>query len=296
MKLELNLNSEPFSLDTTLLCGQLFRWRKLGCWWYGNVDERVFRIRQTGNTLGFEGVHSSFVRDYFRLGDDLPHITSTINHDAFIARAIHEFEGLRIVRQPVWECLISYICATYKNIPAIQDMILRLSKRFGNEVTFDDGLFHTFPEPSRLANATLDELRSCGLGFRAKRVLEAARMVVNRAVDIEALKELDYGSAKHELFRFPGVGNKAADCILLFSLEKLEAFPVDVWIKRVIQNQYANHFNAPFIHKISTKNSLSKREYNSIGSFARNYFGEYAGYAQEYLFHLVRKNRVVVGA
>lgn len=296
MQLELNLHSEPFNLDATLLCGQLFRWRKLGSWWYGVVDERVFRINQVDSTLNFEGVHTSFVCDYFRLGDDLPNIISRIRRDAFIARAIHACEGLRIVRQPVWECLISYICATYKGIPAIRDMILRLSERFGNQLTFDDRVFHTFPEPGRLVNATLDELRKCGLGFRAKRVLEASRMVVDGEVDIETLREVDYGSAKRELLRFPGVGNKAADCILLFSLEKLEAFPVDVWIKRAIQTQYANHFNTTFIHKISAKNSLSNREYHSVGAFARNYFGEYAGYAQEYLFHFVRKNPGVVQA
>lgn len=291
MELKLNKHLTPFDLENTLQCGQLFRWEKHEDWWYGNVEQQVFKVRQTNSVLGFEGTNVDFIRNYFRLDDNLTQIVSEINRDSLIKRAIHAFLGLRIARQSPWECLISYICATYKNIPAIKDMISELSKRFGNEIAFENHVSYTFPEPNVLTNATLDELRKCKLGFRAKRVRETARMVDCSEVDFEALKKIDYETAKDELLRLPGVGNKVADCVLLFSLEKLEAFPVDVWMKRIAQKHYANHFDASFIRKVSEKTSLSTKEYNRIGSFAREYFGKYAGYAQEYLFHFVRSKQ-----
>jgi N-glycosylase/DNA lyase len=139
-----------------------------------------------------------------------------------------------------------------------------------------------------LAEASIDELRRCGLGYRARLVREAAQMVADGKVDFEQLKKADYEEARAVLLQVSGVGNKVADCVLLFSLEKLEAFPVDVWVRRIVERHYSNHFDTSFIHKISTTNSLSKKAYDDIGSFARGYFGRYAGYAQEYLFHFVR--------
>lgn len=288
MELELNLNSTPFDLESTLQCGQLFRWKKHRGWWYGIVEKRVFKVRRTYNILEFKGVNVDFVKNYFRLDDNLPQIVSEISRDSLIRRAVQEFSGLRIVRQNPWECIISYICATYKNIPAIKNMISELSRQFGTKTSFESYDFHTFPEPDALAESTLDELRKCRLGFRAKWIREVAEMVDSHEVDFEAIKQADYETAKAELLHLPGVGNKVADCILLFSMEKLDAFPIDVWIKRVIHSYYADYFNASFIDKISEKKSLSSREYDRIGSFARDYFGKYAGYAQEYLFHFAR--------
>ncbi len=288
MELKLNPDSTPFNLESTLQCGQLFRWEKHGDWWYSVVEKRAFRVRQTDNTLEFENTNVDFVKTYFRLDDNLPQIISEICRDSLMKQAVHAFPGLRIARQSPWECLISYICATYKNIPAIKDMILELSRRFGEEITLESYRFYTFPEPDVLANATVNELRKCKLGFRAKAVREAARMVSRNRIDFDALKKADYETARSELLKIPGVGNKVADCVLLFSLEKLEAFPVDVWIKRVIQERYASHFDASFIAKLSEKKSLSPKAYDGVGSFARDYFGRYAGYAQEYLFHYAR--------
>lgn len=291
MELKLNRHLTPFDLENTLQCGQLFRWEKQEGWWYGIVGQQVFKVRQKNNILEFKGTDARFIKEYFRLDDNLPQIVSEINRDSFIKRAVQAFPGLRIVRQNPWECLISYVCATYKNIPAIRNMIFELSRRLGDKTAFENHASYTFPEPSILGNATLNELRKCKLGFRAKRIRETARMVASNEVDFEALKKNDYETAKDELLRLPGVGNKVADCVLLFSLEKLEAFPVDVWIKRTVQKHYANHFDASFISKVSEKTSLSTKEYNRIGSFARKYFGKYAGYAQEYLFHFVRSKQ-----
>ncbi len=290
MELELNQHSTPFNLENTLQCGQLFRWEKHGDCWYGLVNQRVLKVRQENSVLEFKGASVDEVRKYFRLEDDLPEIITEICRDSLIRRAVQASPGLRIVRQEPWECLISYICATYKNIPAIRNMIFELSKRFGEEIVFDDYVFYTFPEAHTLVEASLDELRECGLGFRAKLVQETARIVEVSGVDFEMLKKVDYETAKGDLLCLPGVGNKVADCVLLFSLDKLEAFPIDVWMKRVVQNNYALHFDPLFIEKLSLKPSLSTKAYDEIGAFARGYFGEYAGYAQEYLFHYARNS------
>lgn len=180
------------------------------------------------------------------------------------------------------------MCATYKNIPAIRKMILNLSRRFGERITADRHNFYTFPRPAALAEASLKEMKRCGLGFRAERILDVSRLIAKEKFDLEALRKMDYEDAKRELLALPGVGPKVADCVLLFSLDKLEAFPVDVWMKRIILEFYRDHFEQGFTAKILGKTSLTRREYKRVNSFGRKYFGKYAGYAQEYLFHFGR--------
>jgi len=278
----------PFNLDLTLCCGQAFRWSKKGEWWYSIVNDKPFKIRQIADILEFENVDESFVKRYFGLNDDLSRIFQTIARDKHIKTAINKFSGLRILRQNPWECLISYICATYKNISAIQQMIYNISKKFGNKTYFDKCEFYTFPTSETLAKATVNALRDCGLGYRAKYVSETAKVVYKNDFDLERLKKMPYEKARKELLSLFGVGLKVADCVSLFGLEKLEAFPVDVWIKRAITNHYANHFPQEFINKILPCKSLSPTEYNRVNLFGREYFGEYAGYAQEYLYHYER--------
>ena len=290
MKIRLNA-SVPFDLGFTLCCGQAFRWDKRSEWWYGVVEEHALKIRQIGNMLEFENIDARFVRNYFGLDDDLLKILSQIRKDTHIMQAIEAFKGLRILRQDPWECLISYICATYKNISAIKQMLSNLSKKFGDKINFDGYDSYTFPTPERLAKATAEELAKCGLGYRAKYVSKTAKMVYENRYEFEGLRKIAYEKAKEELLNFPGVGLKVADCVLLFSLEKFEAFPVDVWIKRVILKYYASHFPNEFIRKISSKKSLTSSEYEKLNLFGRRYFGEYAGYAQEYLYHYERTQR-----
>jgi N-glycosylase/DNA lyase len=293
LKAQLNQLVTPFDLEQTLKCGQLFRWRKLGDWWYGIVNEKIVKIRQIEDELQYrtfpEEMNAGFVKNYFRLDDNLPHILSQISRDEHIRKAIQRFSGLRIIRQQPWECLISYLCATYKNIPAIKEMILNLSKRFGTKITFDGYDFYTFPKPSDLANTDCEELRKCKLGFRHKRVLKTATIIHDEEADLEALRKTDYEHARNELLSLPGVGQKVADCVTLFSLNKLEAFPVDVWMKRITLKYYSSHFEPLFIEKIRNKRSLTPHEYREISLFGRKYFGRYAGYAQEYLFSLARE-------
>ena len=277
-----------FDLDFSLCCGQVFRWKKIGDWWYGVVGENVFKIRQRGDELEFNGVCEKFVTHYFGLNDDLEQISCCVGKDDYIRQALHLFGGLRIVRQMPWECLISFICATYKGIPAIELMLRKLSIKFGEKRTFDGLDFYTFPTVEKLAFASENDLQECGLGYRAKYVQATAKKVCEEIIDLESLKTLHYLDARKKLVEFPGVGLKVADCVLLFSLEKMEAFPVDVWVKRIILNHYADQFPAVFVKRLSSHDSLTNAEYEKVNAFGRNYFGQYAGYAQEYLFHYER--------
>lgn len=285
-------SASPFNLKKTLRCGQVFRWKKFKDWWYGVVRKRVIKVRQTDDKLEFQifppKSDAEFVESYFRLDDDLPLILSKIEKDQHIRRAIQHSYGLRITRQEPWECLISYICATYKNIPAIKNMVFNLSKEFGKKMIVDNHAFYTFPEPRNLAGATLEELKKCKLGYRAEYVLKTSKIIHNKEFNLEALSIASYEEAKRELLLLPGVGQKVADCVLLFSLDKLEAFPVDIWIKRVILESYSDHFEKSFIKKIPTRSSVAPRECREISFFGREYFGEYAGYAQQCLFHYKR--------
>ena len=290
MRIQLN-SSDSFDLDATLCCGQAFRWDKQEGWWYGLAREEVFKIRQIGDELEFENVGIDFVKNYFGLYDDLQKILSRICKDKQIKAAVNAFKGLRIIRQDPWECLISYICATYKNISAIKQMLSNLCKKFGDKIYFDGYDFYTFPTPKRLAKATIEELAKCGLGYRAKYVSETAKAVYENGFEVESLRKLSYKKARKELWSFPGVGLKVADCVLLFSLGKLEAFPADVWIKRVILKYYESYFPNEFIRKISGKKSLTISEYKELNLFGRRYFEDYAGYAQEYLYYYERTKR-----
>lgn len=275
----------PFSLDYSLDCGQVFRWSKVECGWSGVVGETVVRIAQNDRHLTFslypEIKSDSFVRHYFRLDDNLLQILDSINKDDFIASSIQKLHGLRLIRQDPWECLISFICATYTNIPRIKQMIENICKEFGERIEFEDCVYYGFPDRESLAEASIDELTKCGLGFRAKYVKGTSCMLCD-GFDLEGLKELGYEEARRHLMTLPGVGLKVADCILLFSFDKLEVFPVDVRIHRIITQHYQVALGSP------------STSYEHVRKFGQRYFGEYAGYAQEYLYHhyKVEKNSI----
>ena len=286
----MKLNS-AFDLDLTLCCGQVFRWQKTGGWWFGIVNDKPLKIRQCQDELEFAGVDADFVVDYFGLNDDLAAISQCICKDKVIAKALKQFEGLRIIRQNPWECLISYICATNKNIPAIQDMLQKMSKKFGEKIRFEGQEFYGFPTVEKLAKASGADLKSCSLGYRAKYLKETSQKILESNFDLESLKVLPYADAKKALLDFPGVGAKVADCILLFSLGKTEAFPIDVWVKRIMLKYYGNCLPKEMVEEMSKHKSPTPSEYKCLNDFGRSYFGKYAGYAQEYLFHYERTLR-----
>jgi N-glycosylase/DNA lyase len=249
----MKLNS-AFDLDLTLCCGQVFRWQKIGGWWFGIVNDKPLKIRQCQNELEFARVEEDFLVDYFGLNDDLASISQCICKDKVIAKALKQFEGLRIVRQNPWECLVSYICATNKNIPAIEDMLQKMSRKFGKKISFDGQELYGFPTVEKLAKASGADLKSCSLGYRAKYLKETSQKILESNFNLETLKVLPYADAKKALLNFSGVGPKVADCVLLFSLGKTEAFPVDVWVKRIMLKYYSTRFPTELTKKCSTTN------------------------------------------
>ncbi len=284
----MGLSDAPFWLDVTLCCGQVFRWDRVGDWWYGVARDKVFKVRQVGGKFEYCNADAEFVTNYFGLDGDLQKIVNNINRDAHIRKATREFWGLRLIRQDPWECLISYICATYKSIPAIKHMLNNMAKKLGKKVMLDGQEFHTFPACENLAAATEKDLRDCGLGYRARYVRETSKQIRKDQINLEDLKNAPYAEAKKALMKFPGVGAKVADCVLLFSLEKTEAFPIDVWVKRVILNHYGDKVRDGLAQKLEAKQGLSGGDYERLNAWGRSYFGKYAGYAQEYLYHFER--------
>jgi len=268
---------QPFNLDATLTCGQVFRWdRTPDGWWYGVVGNRVLKIRQDNNRLTFAGVPASFIRRYFSLDLDLPAILASIDTDPFIHACIRRHRGLRLVRQPPWECTISYICSTNSNIPTIRRRIASIAERFGRPVEFEGKTRYAFPGSSSISCRGHDGLTECRLGYRHPYVYRTSCSVTDEGAWEETVRRLPYEGARKELMHLQGVGPKAADCILLFAFQKYDAYPVDVWIRRIMQEHY--------LPELSTGTPLTTREYNRIRRFAREHFGEYCGWAQEYLF------------
>jgi N-glycosylase/DNA lyase len=269
---------QPFSLDSTLGCGQVFRWNRTdGGWWYGVVGDRVIRCRQEGAVLTWHGAGERFIRHYFALDLDLPAILSSIDSDPTIHAAIIRCEGLRLVRQPAWECLCSYICATNSNIPVIRRRIAALAEQFGRRLNFEGRDYYTFPDPAAISCTRENHaLTACRLGYRTTYVFETACRITITPKWEKILASLPYEEARQELMNLPGIGPKAADCTLLFAFQKYEAFPVDVWIRRIIREHY--------IRTPDNKPALTIREYDNIRRFARQQFGNYCGFAQEYLY------------
>jgi len=266
-----------FSLDQTLGCGQVFRWERTDDgWWYGVVGGKVIKIRQNESNIVFEGAKTAFIRHYFSLDLDLEEIIKTIDLDPFIHAAISKCTGLRLVRQPPWECTVSYICSTNSNIPTIRRRIASIAEQFGKPIEFEGKTWYTFPEPSSISCGGVEGLTECRLGYRQPYVFGTSCSVFDEKKWEETIRNLPYEEGREELMKLHGIGPKAADCILLFAFQKYEAFPVDVWIRRIMQQNYLTDLNL--------KAGLTNRDYNTIRLFAREHFGEYCGYAQEYLY------------
>jgi N-glycosylase/DNA lyase len=269
----LRLN-EPFDLAATLECGQVFRWDKVGHFFFITTHGAVIKVRQEGDSLQYESteparINDSFIRHYFRLDDDIEAIYKQIDRDGTMHAAIKKYRGLRLIRQEPFECLVSYICSANSNIPSIKRMLNNIAKMFGKKLELDGYESYAFPSYERINKACHGDFRECGLGFRAGHLAETLPEVP----DFSALRKLPYKEAKKKLMELKGVGPKVADCVCLFSLDKLEAFPVDVWVERALRDYY-------FKKQKPTKQQLQ--------DFAATYFGPYAGYAQEYLYLLRR--------
>jgi N-glycosylase/DNA lyase len=232
------------------------------------AGDKIIKLKQEGNVLFFEGCSRKFINNYLALEEDYGRIIKSLQKDKFVAEAIKRYRGLRICRQDPWECLISFICSSASNIPKIQKNISKLAQSFGRKIK---NKAHAFPTRDEIKS--LRTIRSCGCGFRSPYIFEAAKKADEKWLN--SLRKLPYETAKKELMKLNGVGEKVADCVLLFSLGFGEAFPVDVWVKRVMEELYFNN---------------KKTSEKKIREFARKKWGKHAGYAQEFLYHY-RRNK-----
>ena len=301
MEFTVPLNS-PFSLEYTLESGQLFRWERKGEWWFGIVSGSGIKVRQEGEALrcssGSDSLDNNFVTNYFRLDEDLDHILASTAKDELITKAIEKFYGLRLVRQDPWECLGSFVLATNANIPRIKKMVSSVCSRYGEPTQFEGDTFHGFPTPETLSQASVSDLRKLGLGYRAPFLKRVAKSVAEGKVDLTIMPDLSYEKSQEllskELFGeklLLGVGPKVADCVLLYSLGKDEAFPIDVWIARMIARSYPGLLPKSLRRRLAEdmKLRLSIREYRHVSNAVRSHFGTYAGYAQLYLYMAARE-------
>jgi len=260
------------NLETTINSGQVFLWKKDQNNWYGINGQDILRVNSFGKIKSF----SKQKTDYFREKDNLEKILKSILKDKITRYAVKKYLGLRLLRQDPFQCFISFIVSSNSNIQKIRLTLENICKIFGEKVSFDNKEFFLFPEPKFLASASIQEIKKCGTGYRSKFIIKASEMVCSDAINFEYLKKCEYFKAKEIIFQVPGVGNKVADCILLFSLDKTEAFPLDRWMIRILEKYY------PKIFELGTK-SITNRQYDILHEKITKYFGPYSGYAQQFL-------------
>jgi len=295
------ISAADFNLVMTLDSGQVFHWEKIGKGFVGTIGDRaayleqrgdVFRVRMEGGAPATPGKRVAkelgaqefappvprLVTHYFALDHPLAEICASFPEDPVMNAAREFCRGLRIIRQPKWECLATFICSSMKQVAHIRQISLALRKRFGEQREIGDRVVYTFPSPQRLTKASEKELRNCKLGYRAKNLRATAQMVSSDEADLDAWSALPDAELRKQLCALPGVGPKIANCVMLFAYERLRAFPIDVWIERVLRQHY-----------FSRRRKMTAQR---LREFSETYFGEHGGYAQQYLFHHARMARV----
>lgn len=270
-------NLDHFDLTKTLESGQCFRWKKVDENQYvGVAYNRTIKIGQINNDIYID--HSNpqdfkyIWKNYFDLQRDYEHLKTVLSLDPILKKAIDYADGLHILRQEPFETLITYIISANNNIPRIRSIIKKLCEVSGDKMVMDGDDYYSFPSLDKLAAASKEEIDLCKAGFRGAYISKTAKLANELKYDFGKLKHIDYIEAKESLKRFSGVGDKVADCVLLFTGSHTESFPVDVWVKRVMEKLYFRN----------EKNVLD------IASFGREHFGKYAGFANNYLFYYIR--------
>ena len=272
-------NKFTIDIDNSINSGQVFLWKKIKKNWYGIDGQNILKISQEGKIESIQNTKT----DFFRKNDDIQKIIKSISKDKTVKKAIRQYEGLRLFNQDPFQCMISFIISSNSNIQKIKNSLEKISKKFGTKVVVQNEEFYLFPRPEKIANASIDEIKTCGVGYRAPFIKEAGKMVTSKKINFEYLKNSDYDETKRNLRLIPGVGNKVADCIMLFSLNKLDAFPLDTWMIKILEKYYSNEFN------IETK-TITERQYEILHKKIVDYFGQYCGYAQQFLFKMEREN------
>ena len=267
------------NIDNSINSGQVFLWEKNGTDWYGINGQDILKINKNGVIKSILNSKTNF----FRKNDNMQEIIKSISKDETVKKSVKQYEGLRIFKQDPFQCMISFIISSNSNIQKIKNSLEKISKKFGKKVKIQNKEFFLFPKPEKLANASIEEIKKCGVGYRAPFIKQASKMIVLKKINFKYLEKCDYQEAKKNICVIPGVGNKVADCILLFSLNKLEAFPLDTWMIKILEKYYSNQFN------IETK-TITEKQYQILHEKIVNYFGPYCGYAQQFLFKMEREN------
>ena len=279
-------NQNAFELKDIFECGQCFRWNEQEDGSYiGVIKNGVIQVKKENENITFKGICDKklkeIVEDYFDLNKDYEKIKKQLeNIDEYLRKSIEYGKGIRILNQDLWETIISFIISANNNIPRIKGIIERLSQKYGNEIQWKRKKYYTFPSCEQLKNVTVQEFRNLGLGFRDIRLYETTQMILNKEIDLEKLRNNpNTQEVRNELLRLSGVGPKVADCILLFSdLKRFDVFPIDVWVRRVMNDLYI---------KNEDETKVSKKK---IEELAEEKFGDLKGLAQQYLFYWRREN------
>lgn len=276
---------EAFELKDIFECGQCFRWNKQEDGSYtGIFEENVMNIKKEEDTIIIQGLSNGnlqeIVEEYFDLKRNYKTIQEKLSKiDENMEKSIQYGKGIRLLNQNLWETIISFIISANNNIPRIKGIIERLSRQYGSKIVWKGKDYYTFPKPEQLKNVTIEEFRKLGLGFRDKRLYETTQAIIQNKVNLEELqKNPNTEEVRETLLTLSGVGQKVADCILLFStLKRLEVFPIDVWVRRVMNDLYIKN------------NDEKKVKKEQIEKIAKEKFGDIAGLAQQYLFYWRRE-------
>ena len=278
-------NQESFELKDIFECGQCFRWNENENGSYtGVVNKGVLKVEKQGEKIIFTGMLDidikEVVRFYFDLDRNYEEIKMQLsNIDKYLKTSVEYGKGIRILNQDLWETIISFIISANNNIPRIKGIIERISKEYGTEIEWNGEKYYTFPTPEQLGKATVEDLRSLGTGFRDIRIYETTQKVLSGEFNLKEVQKKDTLSAREELLTLSGVGPKVADCILLFStLKRFDVFPIDVWVRRVMNELYIKNEN---------ETKVSKKD---IMKIANEKFGNLEGLAQQYLFYWKRES------
>ncbi len=262
-------------------CGQCFRWyREPDGSYTGVVRGRAANVRYSNGVLRLDNVTTDDFQqiwyDYFDLGRDYREIKKAVSTDTAMEKAVEFGGGIRILRQEPWETLISFILSSNNRIPRIMKIILEIARLFGEKLEYRGRLFYGFPDAPSLAGQSLEQIAECRAGYRCGYIHETAAKVTCNGFDADRLSGMQTDDARNELLKFKGVGNKVADCALLYSGIKYDVFPVDVWVKRVMEELYLRR----------------EAGFPEIQQFASEKFGQYAGFAQQYLFYYAREHKI----
>ena len=272
--------SEDFEPKHVFECGQCFRWlREEDGSYTGVVQGKVINVKKENDLIIFDNTNKEDFEniwfDYFDLGRNYGEIKKQLKvMDEYLEKATEFGQGIRILQQDGWEMLISFIISANNRIPMIQRAINNLSERYGKFIDEYRGKkYYAFPTPEELSTVSVEDIRACQNGFRDKYIKSVVDYVNENDEDVLSYRKLDTSECIKELVKFNGVGPKVADCIALFGMQKYDTFPVDVWVKRVMEEFY-----------VEDNLSLPK-----IRKFALDKFGDLAGFAQQYLFYYARE-------